>query len=363
MTVQANGSGVSPEARGRGHLISWATGTPNPNLTPGAPTVLLEDAGHLDAVLESGLASPDSVIFVPHAEPGSDPRIVGYDGPACIAGTEMSVGDSYLQIQDYAAGAFMALLGPTVIIVTGPADFQLLLTDADRARAEGRFPEFLTAGKVRLASPAALGAGPRIDEPVLRLYINEQAEISTTTTGGTLGMLGATITDLQQAWSERNEASAQPCAVCLGGVLSENIRVAALTARPWLRSYFSAIVGLRTLGVNGVTGLRASGFGGRLLPSLDDITVSSIQIEVCRDRPLLLWNDSHSYVYAPESGRTFELSRRAAECADALLACGSVDIAASFAPRSQLLAVASFFGGAGISLTAADGVEARGATA
>jgi hypothetical protein len=338
-------------SRIRRHLISWGTGTPVPGAPDGASTIVVEDPAHLGAVVDSGVAGAETLILVPGDDSSSDPRVVGYSGSCTEPGGELAVGeDFYLQIQDYAAAGFMALLGPTLVTVTGPDDFGLFLADADHARVEGRFPDFAVAGPVRLANLPALGAPVGTDGPALRLHVDAVARLSTSPTGSALGTVGAGPAELRRAWRRRNEAGAVPCAVCLGGVLDEPRRSDELAARPWLPRYLAALDALRALNAGGVAGLRVVGFGAGLLPGRDHHTVADAS------DALLLFNEEAAFVREIGTGRTFGLSLRAARYAEALLTRGSVDAASEIADPDGLRTVRAFFDRAGVRLGTGAGV-------
>ncbi|WP_344141360.1 daptide biosynthesis RiPP recognition protein, partial [Polymorphospora rubra] len=304
-------------ARIREHLMAWTTGTPLPDPGTGAATVLLDDPDHLDALLRGGLADPQGVIFVPGAGTG-DPRIVGYDGSPAEPGGELSVNDEfYLQIQDYAAAAFMVLVGPTLVTVGNTDDFRYFLADADRARSAGGFPEFAVAGPVRLANLPGLGAGPAGDGPDRRLHVDADGAVSTSVTGVRIGTVGDGPAALRDAWLRRNDASDAPCAVCLDGAVDETERAGAVAARPWLGRYLAAIASLRTLNANGVADLRVSGFGGRLLAPLEGVDDPADQPGT--PAAVLLWTAESGYLHLPATNRSFALSLAAARLAEALL--------------------------------------------
>src|SRR5262249_3860628 len=102
---------------------------------------------------------------------------------------------------------------------------------------------------------------------------------------------------------------------------------------------------LRALRVNELTGLRVSGFGARLSARLDCVADTAATAAT-----VLLWNTDTAYVHEPATGRTVRLSRAAAELAEALLVCGSVDAAEAYADPRGLRMVAGFFADAGIAL-------------
>lgn len=330
------------------HLMTWYIGTSVPGATAaGRPTVLLDDGAHLAPLLRSPVGDVAAMVFVPEGHGSDDPRVVEYAGSPQEPGGEVAVGDDfYLQVQDYAAGAFMALLGPTIVTVTSGEDLEFFLADADRARSRGHFPEFLLAGAVRLANVTALGAGFGDDGPLLRLHVDAVGLVSTSSTGVRIGDLQTPLAELTGAW-ERHNSTSRPCAVCLGAVIDDAARCDALASRPWLAQYLTAVDALRTLEGNGVTGLSVSGFGARLLPALAEATGPD---RAGGSAPVLLWSDDSGYLFDPSAGRVFSLSLAAAGYAEALLVSGSVEAASEVAERASVEQVAAFFARSGVTL-------------
>lgn len=333
-------------ARTKRQLMQWATGQAwtSPDALPEkVSTIVLENSDHLTDVVESGLTGQDTVIFVPDG-PGdaTGPAIVAYEGSLREAGAEMSLSEAFfLQTQDYGTSEYMSVIGPTAIRVFGEEDFELYLADADRAAAEGVFAEFLTHPTVRIADLPALGAGPGLDGPRLRLHARPDGELSTSPTGLPLGKVGDDLSLLSAAWTRINAAGAHPCAVCLGEAVPEETRAAALAARPWLGRYLTVLAGIRDLRLRGASDVRASGFGGRLSPALEAVTAPADLTDP--DLPVLLWTDDAAYVHQPWPSRTFEVEHRAGRLAEALLVCGSIEAAAAYDDPAGLNAVAEFF--------------------
>ena len=331
------------------HLMSWSTGQfeVGPANQDSCSTIVVADPAHLADLLDTDLVGDNTVVLAPEGH-GADPsRVVGFAGTLDEPNAEMSIGyDFFLQTQDYATSPFMSVLGPTLVRVTGPDDLELFLADADRARKEGVFPDIAVVPAVRIADLPGLGAGPGVDGPQLRLYVNAEGEISTSIGGCSLGRVGDTLASLRANWDRRNAASTAPCAVCLGAVLPEADRTRELLARPWLGRYLAAVDGLRMLATREIVGLRVSGFGQRLNPALDHHPDSADAAT-----PLLFWNDESGYVYEPASGRTFQVNLAAATAVEALLVTGSAEQASEYASPRSLAAVDRFFTESGVTLT------------
>ncbi|CAL9305341.1 daptide biosynthesis RiPP recognition protein [Streptomyces rochei] len=334
------------------HLMSWATGRAGrfPRGRESALTVVLENPEHLSALLASGVVDARTMVFVPgHAGGADGPVVVGYEGSLSEPGAEFSHDPGfYLQIQAYGISEYMSVVGPTLIRVADGTDFEIYLRDADRARHEGVFAEFLTNPVIQLADLPALGAGPQGDGPVLRLHVGRSGELSTSSGGRRLGTVGDSLNHVAAEWARVNSESAQPCAVCLGGSLPEPTRASEVAERPWLGRYLAALHGIRDLRARGLNITGVSGFGGRLVPALSELPNATDA--VAPTLPLLLWTDDSVYVHSAPHGRSFQLDRVVAEMAEALLVCGSVDAATAFADRENLEQVRALFDRAGIQL-------------
>ncbi|GAA1460152.1 hypothetical protein NE857_32700 [Nocardiopsis exhalans] len=330
------------------HLMSWGTGQAVPgNPAPGSvATIVTADPAHLAGLAQSGLIGPGTVVLA--AGPDT-PGAVGFDGALDEPGTEISIGDDFfLQTQDYATSEFMSIIGPTLVRVSDAADFRHFLSDADRAYAEGVFPEFATAPAVRIADLPGLGASPDGDGPRTRLYVNTDGDISTSPGGSGLGRVGDPLSALQASWDRANTESALPCSVCLGATVPEAERSRELLDRPWLGRYLDVLPALRTMTVNNVGGLRVSGFGGRITQAFAETGHDHDLREP--SAPVVMWDDERGYVYDLASDRVFAVEHIAASAAELILATGSVRGAAEYAHPEALSQVERFFTDAGVSL-------------
>ncbi|MFY4722020.1 daptide biosynthesis RiPP recognition protein [Streptomyces sp. LaBMicrA B280] len=334
------------------HLMSWATGRAGrfPRGRESALTVVLEDSEHLSALFASDVVDASTMVFAPGHAGGTDgPVVIGYEGSLSEPGAEFSHDPGfYLQIQAYGISEYMSVVGPTLIRVADGTDFEIYLRDADRARHEGVFAEFLTNPVIQLADLPALGAGPQDDGPVLRLHVGRSGELSTSPGGKRLGTVGDSLDQIAVEWARVNSESAQPCAVCLGGWLPEPTRASALAERPWLGRYLAALHGIRDLRARGLNITGVSGFGRRLVAALSELPDAADAVDPAL--PLLLWTDDSVYAHSASHGRSFQLDRATAEVTEALLVCGSVEAAARFADRENLEQVRVLFDRAGIEL-------------
>ncbi len=342
-------------------LMSWGTGRSylqDPLPESSAAIVFLEDAEHVQAVVGSDVVTPGTVVYRPGGGTSpsgmsAGPHIVEYEGSPTEAGGELSVGDDvFVQIQDYATSEYMSLIGPTLIRIIEPDDFSTFVADADRAVDEGTFASFAVHPAVQFAEQPALGAGAEGDGTRLRLHLSASGEWSTSATGVPLGALGEPWGHLQEAWERRNASTDIPCAVCLGRVVPEAERVAALRDRPWLGYYLSALAARRDLAARRLDDARVSGFGGRLSPPLAERRTVAIDRGRVpgRSSPVLAWTDDLAFLHLPDAARTFQINRDAAAVVEALLVCGSVEAACEYASREHLVAAREHLAGNGVRL-------------
>jgi hypothetical protein len=355
--------------------MSWGTGRAGllaaPQTDDGAATIVLERADQLGSVVASGLAGPESVVFVPaapavlgdatsapgDAAPGDGapgdggPTVVRYEGSLSDPDGEFSVGSNFfLQTQHYAISPYMSVVGPTLVRVADESDFQFYLDDADQARESGVFSDFLTHPVIQLADLCALGAGPGADGPGSRLYVAASGAVSTSPHGRPLGTLGDSPEQLRQQWEHLAAESPHGCPVCLGGVLDEGTRRAALAARPWLGRYLVALDSIRDLRARGVEAPRVSGFGAWLLPELGTLGLPGDAAAQPRETPLLLWTDQAAFLHLPDRSRTFQLDPALAPAVEALLTCGAEGEPERFAEQGLLLRARASLRAAGFPL-------------
>ncbi|MFC1408287.1 daptide biosynthesis RiPP recognition protein [Streptacidiphilus sp. N1-12] len=352
------------------HLMSWGTGKagllPTPPADGTTATLVLERADHLTAAVASGLAGPESVVFVPTSADGGDggvytvggPTVVHYEGSLSDAGGEFSVGSSFfLQSQTYGVSPYMSVVGPTLVRIADETDFQYYLDDADQAREAGVFSDFLTHPVIQLADVCALGSGPSADGPQWRLHIAASGTVSTSPHGRPLGTLGASPEQLQHAWTQlRTDPGEHGCPVCLGSVLDQPARADALAARPWLGRYLAALDSIRDLRARGLSEPRVSGFGARLLPELAELGLAADVPSAAA--PLLLWTDQAAFVHTVDRSRTFQLDLALAPAVEALLGCGSAEDPERFADRGLLERARASLRAVGVELHRAESVGA-----
>jgi len=352
--------------------MSWGTGKagllPTPPADGTAATVVLERADQLADAVASGLAGPESVVFVPTAADGADGdggtdgdaglAVVRYEGSLSDAGGEFSVGSGFfLQSQTYGVSPYMSVVGPTLVRIADETDFQFYLDDADQARVSGTWSDFLTHPVIQLADVCALGSGPSADGPRWRLHVAASGAVSTSPHGRPLGALGDSPEQLARTWTHLRAGSEEHgCPVCLGSVLDQRARAEALAARPWLGRYLAALDSIRDLRARGLSEPMVSGFGVRLLPELAGLDLAADTGSVAA--PLLLWTDQAAFVHTVDRSRTFQLDLALAPAVEALLGCGSTEDPERFVDRGLLDRARASLRAVGVDLHQAESVGA-----
>lgn len=178
--------------------------------------------------------------------------------------------------------------------------------------------------------------------------MHADGSLSVSPWGARLGALGDGLARLEAEWHRLGRAGAAPCAVALGRVVPEAVGAAAAAERPWLGRYLAAVDALRELQARGIAEARVSGFGHRLAPALEG--VDDAHDTVGTDAPMLLWTQDEAYVHIVDSRRTFKVDHAAGAAVEALLVCGSVEAAHTYADRTALLRAERLFRHVGVEL-------------
>lgn len=334
--------------RARRYLLPWGTGGPARVDHDGRGTVVvvLADAAHLSDALACDMVGPTTAVFVPGDTADTTDRgtMYAYGGALDEPGADLSLDDEFfLQTQDYAAGEFAVVIGPTLARVTCPEDFAAFLAHADRAKDEGVFPDHLLHPVAQLGDLPALGGRHDAGGPRTRVYVDASGRISVSPWGLPLGKLGDALDDLDAAWRQHNAQSSHPCAVAIGGALDEDTRATSLLARPWIGRYLDAVAALRELRVRGVETAAVSGFGTRVVPALAELDQDDPA-----DAPLLLWNEDDAFAHVASEGRTLRFEPAGAAAVEALVVCGSVEAAGEHVDPRHVETVATTFERAGV---------------
>ncbi|MFD7169520.1 daptide biosynthesis RiPP recognition protein [Streptomyces violascens] len=305
------------------HLHAWGRGNFDAAGTASGRTVLLESANSLAAVLDSGLMDADTMVFAPATgarESLSVGVLVGYEGSLTASGDEMSVDDDFfVEAQDYAVTPFLAVAGPTVVRVTGQADFDAFVHDADRARAQGEFVPALVHPMIQLGDLCALGGAHRCAGPRVRITVDPSGRVRTAPHGVLLGEARDGLDTLAARWSAVERSAGSGCPVCLGEAVPAPVLLAAHRQRPWLSRYLHAVDALRMAAARGLPNLRPSGFARRLTPGCDE-QGHAVDLQLAgADAPLVLFDDETAVLHDPVGGRQFRLARQAAQLVELLV--------------------------------------------
>ncbi len=321
----------------------------------------VESGEHVEAVV--GQTGPGDVVFAP-ADSGrqDDPRVVGYDGAFREPGDEMILdGRHTFELQDYVAAPFISIVGLTVIRQASAEGVAAFLSDADMARESGVFVDQLLSSAVLLDSRASfLGADPA-GGSLARVHVTRGGEYRDGPDGLLLGVVGDARADLEARAIEgagRGRAFAR--------LVDRGTLEADLDDRPWLARYVAAVDLLRQW--DGVPARPAiSGFGGHLVPALDELPAPAGIVSA--DAPYLLTGDGEEYVLIdPSSRRRFRLGADAARGVECLIATGDESAAASLLAaelgrrtNAAMVAVCEIrerFAGVGLDLLATSGDSA-----
>lgn len=316
---------VHDSSRVREHLLAWGTARPTRSRSAdatGTAVVVLADGAHVEPLLASDVVGAATVVLSP--EPHADPRVAEYRGSLVEPGDEAAIEERvYLQTLEYRSCAYVSMLAPTFARITDAGDLQAFLDDADEARATGQIPQFLSEPSLLLADECALGRATGGAGPRARLVVRADGSMSTSPAGLALGAVGSSLDQLAAAYDAANAASGHPCAVSLAGVVPDATRADALDERPWLGRYLAGVEATKEIVARGGTGVRVSGFGGRLGRAAEGFAGAD------DDAPaLVLWSDDAAYVVDLASRRTLRLSRRAGELVELLMVAGGVQEAA-----------------------------------
>ncbi|WP_298455221.1 daptide biosynthesis RiPP recognition protein [uncultured Cellulomonas sp.] len=341
-------------------LLVWGEGRGGAATGPGTGVAVLADRSALAPAVASGLVTDRTVVLVPEGDGAATDGAVTYTGELTESGSEATVCDEfYLFTQDYSTSAYLSVIGPTLVRVFGEEDLAAFVADADRARADGVFPDFLLAPAARLADLPGLGGDASGDGPRRRVFVRPDGTVTTSPTGSPLGTVGDGLDALEGRWQALNDAAAAPCAVCLGDAVPATVRDRALLDRPWLRGYLDAVDALRDLTVRGVTGARVSGWGHTLVPGLHAATpdtagpprttgTAGASGAPGASGVVLAWTAQEAFLRDPARRRTFRFNRDAAAAVEAVLVTGSVAAAAEWVPATSAAQAADQLAAVGI---------------
>jgi hypothetical protein len=207
---------------------------------PGAPT-----ASAAAAMTE------DDVLLVPSGETiETSAHVVRYDGAFDEVGDVLLVAGHGLELQHYAAAAYVELVGPTAMRFLDADGWRAFFADADLARTSGVFLAPLTDPRLRLADLAVFD-DPFVSLAPQNLHVHADGRLTAGAQGAVLGLaddLAAVLASPRARWE------------ALAGLAAPADLTRDLAARPWLGRFVNAAALVGLLGVE-ASDLRIDGFG------------------------------------------------------------------------------------------------------
>ncbi|GAA2105512.1 hypothetical protein GCM10009759_42690 [Kitasatospora saccharophila] len=291
-------AGPTPEllAEAALRLQRWVSGC-YPEPLPTALEIVVAPGADPAPLLASGLVTADTWIFADRDAAAvlagaTAATVVPTDGGFAFSGDEVALADEiFIQVFDYSSIGFLTVAGPTVVRITGDEDLAAFLADADRAAADGGFPEQLTHPAVQLADLPALAGAPT-GSGCARLQLAGDGTLSS----GPAAPAGAEAPASGQA---------------LDGVLTPGLLPAAHAERPWLARYVRALDAVRRLNARRPGSIRVAGFGHRFCPDLPTVPVEDV------DAPLLVAIDGQPHALLGAELKMFRINAEAAVVLDA----------------------------------------------
>ena len=317
--------------------MSWASGNDRwiEHAGEGCSTVVVEDPQHLGPLLETDLVAEGTVVFANDVSsvPADRCLVVPFEGTVAEPGHDLSIADDlFIETQDYASTSFGVLMGHTFLRITSEVDFEAYLDDADTAFQTGAFNQSLTNPEALLADRVALGSGQVGDGPGTRLFVDKEGLISVGPYAAPLGSVeDARLHNVQQQWDLLGASCCHPGTPALAGALGGLDGSDPRWSRDWLSRYLVAVDAIHHLTVRGAVQPQVSGFGGYFMEELSEIPVTERP-----DLPVLLRDESRAYLYFAPTNRVVSFSLSAAGIAEALLVCGTIELAANYVNRAKL---------------------------
>lgn len=250
----------------------------------------------------------NDVVFAPAGAPvETTAHVIRYDGDFDDIGDTLHVAGHAVELQHYAAAAYIELVRPTAMRFLDADGWRAFLADADLARSAGVFTAPMTDARLRLADADAL-AMPFTQTAPLSVHVGPDGRV----TYGAQGGLLSTLDDLDRAL-----ASPQPRWAALAGVVDAGDLVRDLNARPWLARYVAAAALSSALDLGPVD--RVEGFGWSILGDAETAAIARV------DDPFLVRTSADLLLISPRTRRRQRLSEATAVVVAALHA--SVDVA------------------------------------
>ena len=173
----------------------------------------------------------DDVLFAPVGVPVDTlARVIPYDGAFDDVGDVLHVAGHAVELQHYAAAAYVELLGPTAMRFLDADGWRAFLADADLARESGVFTAPLTDTRLRLADADVLRA-PFDVAPPRALHLHADGRVTAGAQGAAVGGaadVGAVFAAPRPRWT------------ALAGIVDPDELARGLVTRPWLGRFLGA---------------------------------------------------------------------------------------------------------------------------
>lgn len=264
-------------------------------------------------------ATGRDVVLVPDGSPAPDDdaaargeraTLIFYRGALRDPGDEIVVSGRSIELQDYAAAAFVDVLGPTLVRFMDVEGWQAFLEDADIARETGVLPPQLRDPRMQLA-----------DRAVLLAPLETVSPDSFASGAEDRVRYGPQGVDLGRIDDPDAYLRAQPRIAALGGVVAVADAIAAVRARPWLARLI-ALADLRHALPPDQGYVPTSGFGVVLV---DDEGADADPLP--RD-PFILFDDVDPLLVDAVSRRRFRLDLQTARVVEIVQTSASEGLAA-----------------------------------
>ncbi len=175
---------------------------------------------------------------------------VRYDGVFDEIGDVLHVAGHAVELQHYAAAAYVELVGPTAMRFLDADGWRAFLADADLARASGIFASPMTDPRLRLAD-ADVFSDPFASIAPQVVHVHADGRLTAGAQGAVLGSaddLADAIASPRFRWE------------ALAGIAASAALTRDLAARPWLGRFVHAAELAGLLGIE-ASDLRIDGFG------------------------------------------------------------------------------------------------------
>ncbi|WP_148286413.1 daptide biosynthesis RiPP recognition protein [Microbacterium sp. B19] len=173
----------------------------------------------------------DDVLLVPSDTAiESAAHVVRFDGAFDEVGDVLHVAGHAVELQHYAAAAYVELVGPTAMRFLDADGWRAFLADADLARAAGVFTSPMTDPRLRLAD-ADVFDDPFASTAPRALHVHADGHLTAGAQGAVLG-LADDLAGVLASQCSRWEA--------LAGIVAPADLTRDLSARPWLGRFVHA---------------------------------------------------------------------------------------------------------------------------